>query len=110
MKISMISTGDKVTCMATVWDQLGVCEHEHVCMFFHKPVRHTGTKLKIPALDSCKPDRWVRKVSACKKYLWNVCHLPGTILDTWVAVVNKTGKVGTFNKLLCQWRRKRRSQ
>lgn len=36
------------------------------------------------------------KVNAFKKYLWNAFYMPGTVLDTWDAVVNKTDKVGIF--------------
>ena len=46
------------------------------------------------------------KVNAFKKYLWNAFYMPGTVLDIWDEVVNKTDKVGiflqVFNKFIFQ--------
>lgn len=112
----MISIDDKVTCTlnaTTVWIQLGVCENKHEHFFpskFTNLLGRHGTRLKTPALDLCKQDRLVSKVNACKKHSWNVHHLPGIILDAWVAVVNETDKVGIFNKFIFPWRRETRSQ
>lgn len=106
----MIYTGDRVTGTANT---LMVCVQLRVskgkaCKSFSHPSLQTpwilftallkiqGPRLKTPALDFCKQDRLMSKVNAFKKYLWNAFYMPGTVLDTWDAVVNKTDKVGIF--------------